>query len=49
MSFQFKPATPEELAARGVLPPKADEAKAPAAPAAPAATKATSKPKESKK
>ena len=49
MSIQFKPASLEELAARGVLPPKADETKAPAAPAASVATKATSKPKESKK
>lgn len=48
MSFQFKPATPEELAARGVLPEKTDEAKAPAA-SAPAPSKAPSKAKEGKK
>lgn len=46
MSFQFKPATPEELAARGVLAAPAQPA--PARPA-PARAPTARKPKEPKK
>ena len=48
MAIKFTPASADELAARGVLPEKTGEAKAPVA-NAPAPSKSSSKAKEGKK